>query len=187
MPIGHDRPDACCLIAPWYWHRAGGYAARLGTLRIPDPRSLPKSRSGLKWRAPKLRGMKRGPSTYGFGGAVSYACGNQTGISNPKSSLEVNGHPDFFKLGKVVRRAVPWASARYPTTEWGTNESATVQRRHPTGLLPWLWHAVGYAAVEHLLEPGPMAEIREMTHREYKRALHGLVGSGNGFRNNPIL
>lgn len=43
--------------------------------------------------------------------------------------------------------------------------------------------------LHHVLqkESGPMAEVREVTHREYKRTLHGLVGNGNSFRNNPIL
>ncbi|MBQ9042755.1 MAG: HNH/ENDO VII family nuclease [Eggerthellaceae bacterium] len=43
--------------------------------------------------------------------------------------------------------------------------------------------------LHHVLqkESGPMAEVREVTHREYKRTLHGLVSSGNSFRNNPDL
>ena len=43
--------------------------------------------------------------------------------------------------------------------------------------------------LHHVLqqESGPMAEVREITHREYKRTLHGLVGRGNSFRNNPDL
>lgn len=43
--------------------------------------------------------------------------------------------------------------------------------------------------LHHILqqESGPMAEVREVTHREYKRTLHGLVGRGNSFRNNPEL
>lgn len=43
--------------------------------------------------------------------------------------------------------------------------------------------------LHHVLqkESGPMVEVREMTHREYKRILHGLVGNGNSFRNNPDL
>lgn len=43
--------------------------------------------------------------------------------------------------------------------------------------------------LHHVLqqESGPMAEVREVTHREYKRTLHGLVGRGNSFRNNPEL
>ena len=43
--------------------------------------------------------------------------------------------------------------------------------------------------LHHVLqqESGPMAEVREVTHREYKRTLHGLVGRDNSFRNNPEL
>lgn len=43
--------------------------------------------------------------------------------------------------------------------------------------------------LHHILqqEIGPVVEIREITHQEYKRALHGLVGKGNSFRNNPRL
>lgn len=43
--------------------------------------------------------------------------------------------------------------------------------------------------LHHILqkESGPMAEVREVTHYEYKRTLHGLVGNGNSFRNNPKL
>lgn len=43
--------------------------------------------------------------------------------------------------------------------------------------------------LHHVLqkEVGPMAEVREVTHREYKRTLHGLVGSGASFRNDPVL
>lgn len=36
-------------------------------------------------------------------------------------------------------------------------------------------------------EGGPMAEVREVTHQKYKRALHGLIGRGNSFRNNNDL
>ena len=36
-------------------------------------------------------------------------------------------------------------------------------------------------------ENGPVVEIREVTHREYNRVLHGLVGDGRSFRNNPVL
>lgn len=36
-------------------------------------------------------------------------------------------------------------------------------------------------------ESGPVVEIREVTHREYKKTLHGLVGNGGSFRNDPIL
>jgi hypothetical protein len=43
--------------------------------------------------------------------------------------------------------------------------------------------------LHHVLqkETGPMAEVREVTHREYKRTLHGLVGKGGSFRNDPVL
>ena len=36
-------------------------------------------------------------------------------------------------------------------------------------------------------ESGPVAEIRETTHSEYHRILHGLVGSGDSFRNDREL
>ncbi|SDC80503.1 A nuclease of the HNH/ENDO VII superfamily with conserved LHH [Melghirimyces thermohalophilus] len=36
-------------------------------------------------------------------------------------------------------------------------------------------------------EAGPMVEIVEMTHRQYKKQLHGLVGKGQSFRNDPVL
>ena len=36
-------------------------------------------------------------------------------------------------------------------------------------------------------ESGPVVEVREVTHREYKKTLHGLVGNGGSFRNDPIL
>ncbi len=36
-------------------------------------------------------------------------------------------------------------------------------------------------------ENGPVVEIRETTHQEYYRTLHGLVEPGGSFRNNPIL
>lgn len=43
--------------------------------------------------------------------------------------------------------------------------------------------------LHHVLqkESGPMAEVREITHREHKRTLHGLVSNGNSFRNNHDL
>lgn len=43
--------------------------------------------------------------------------------------------------------------------------------------------------LHHVLqkESGPMAEVREVTHTEYHRTLHGLVGSGGSFRNNKEL
>lgn len=43
--------------------------------------------------------------------------------------------------------------------------------------------------LHHVLqkESGPMAEVREITHTEYHRILHGLVGNGDSFRNNPEL
>lgn len=36
-------------------------------------------------------------------------------------------------------------------------------------------------------ENGPVVEIRETTHQEYYHTLHGLIGSGGSFRNDPIL
>lgn len=43
--------------------------------------------------------------------------------------------------------------------------------------------------LHHILqkEVGPMAEIHETTHQEYKRILHGLRSSGESFRNNKVL
>lgn len=43
--------------------------------------------------------------------------------------------------------------------------------------------------LHHILqkESGPMVEIREVTHQEYKRTLHGLVENGGSFRNNKEL
>ena len=42
--------------------------------------------------------------------------------------------------------------------------------------------------LHHILqkESGPMVEIREMTHQEYYRILHGLGSNGTSFRNDPI-
>ncbi|GAA0127531.1 hypothetical protein UT300019_34370 [Clostridium sp. CTA-19] len=36
-------------------------------------------------------------------------------------------------------------------------------------------------------ESGAMVEILEGTHQKYTNQLHGLVGEGESFRNNPIL
>lgn len=36
-------------------------------------------------------------------------------------------------------------------------------------------------------ENGPVVEVREMTHHEYYKPLHGLGGSGMSFRNDPVL
>ena len=36
-------------------------------------------------------------------------------------------------------------------------------------------------------ETGPVVEIREVTHVEYSKTLHGLVESGISFRNDPLL
>ena len=43
--------------------------------------------------------------------------------------------------------------------------------------------------LHHVLqkESGPMVEVREVTHREYYRILHGLGGHGMSFRNDPLL
>ena len=43
--------------------------------------------------------------------------------------------------------------------------------------------------LHHVLqkESGPMAEVREVTHTEYHRTLHGRVGPGGSFRNNKEL
>jgi len=43
--------------------------------------------------------------------------------------------------------------------------------------------------LHHLIqkESGPMVEIRETTHQEYYRILHGLAGNGASFRNDPLL
>ena len=43
--------------------------------------------------------------------------------------------------------------------------------------------------LHHILqkEIGPMVEVREMTHQEYKRILHGLVENGDSFRNDETL
>ncbi|WP_246064896.1 HNH/ENDO VII family nuclease [Melghirimyces algeriensis] len=36
-------------------------------------------------------------------------------------------------------------------------------------------------------ETGPMVEIMELTHDQYHRQLHGLVGNGRSFSNDPVL
>ena len=36
-------------------------------------------------------------------------------------------------------------------------------------------------------EVGPLAEVREVTHHEYYRILHGLKGKNMSFRNDPVL
>ena len=43
--------------------------------------------------------------------------------------------------------------------------------------------------LHHILqqESGPMVEVREITHFEYKRILHGLIDKGNSFRNDREL
>jgi hypothetical protein len=43
--------------------------------------------------------------------------------------------------------------------------------------------------LHHILqkEVGPMVEIHETTHQEYKQILHGLKGSGDSFRNDKSL
>ena len=43
--------------------------------------------------------------------------------------------------------------------------------------------------LHHLLqqEPGPMVEIPASLHDKYYKTLHGLVGDGESFRNNPNL
>jgi hypothetical protein len=43
--------------------------------------------------------------------------------------------------------------------------------------------------LHHVLqkESGPMVEIRETTHEEYNRTLHGLGVAGASFRNDPVL
>jgi len=43
--------------------------------------------------------------------------------------------------------------------------------------------------LHHILqkEVGPMAEIHETTHNEYKKVLHGLRGKGESFRNDEVL
>ena len=43
--------------------------------------------------------------------------------------------------------------------------------------------------LHHILqkEVGPMVEIHEVTHKEYKKILHGLKGSGDSFRNDKDL
>ena len=43
--------------------------------------------------------------------------------------------------------------------------------------------------LHHVLqqEIGPMAELREITHQIYFSQLHGLIGNGASFRNNPLL
>lgn len=43
--------------------------------------------------------------------------------------------------------------------------------------------------LHHILqmESGPMVEIHETTHMEYKNILHGLRGNGESFRNDKVL
>ena len=43
--------------------------------------------------------------------------------------------------------------------------------------------------LHHILqkESGPVVEIREITHQEYKRILHGLIENGDSFRNDAVL
>lgn len=43
--------------------------------------------------------------------------------------------------------------------------------------------------LHHVLqkEVGPMVEIHEVTHKEYKKTLHGLKGNGDSFRNDKDL
>lgn len=51
------------------------------------------------------------------------------------------------------------------------------------------WNDGTKIELHHLLqeEPGPMVEIPASMHDEYYKTLHGLVGDGESFRNNPIL
>ena len=43
--------------------------------------------------------------------------------------------------------------------------------------------------LHHILqkESGPMVEVRETTHQEYKRIIHGLIENGDSFRKNNEL
>lgn len=43
--------------------------------------------------------------------------------------------------------------------------------------------------LHHILqkEVGPLVEVREMTHQEYTKILHGLVANGDSFRNDAVL
>jgi len=43
--------------------------------------------------------------------------------------------------------------------------------------------------LHHLIqmESGTMVELLESTHEQYHKILHGLVGRGKSFRNNPLL
>ncbi len=51
------------------------------------------------------------------------------------------------------------------------------------------WYDGTKIELHHLLqeEPGTMVEIPASMHDEYYKILHGLVGDGESFRNNPIL
>ena len=76
-----------------------------GFAQVRPPLSLPNSASGLKIRAPILRGPKNGPPTCAYRGAISPSRQKLPKKPNPRASLKVDGPLRCSNLSSLSRVA----------------------------------------------------------------------------------
>ena len=113
------------------------------------------------------------------------------GVSNPKSKLynpvDFNGTVKVNGEVRDVSRRV-YQRGDIDINYFDENTGLTNLERMKKGKPP-IGSDGNPIQLHHLTqqEAGSMVEILEVTHQEYYSQLHGLVGKGESFRNNPIL
>lgn len=113
------------------------------------------------------------------------------GVSNPKSKLynpvDFNGTVKVNGEVRDVSRRV-YQRGDIDINYFDENTGLTNLERMKKGKPP-IGSDGNPIQLHHITqqEAGSMVEILEVTHQEYYSQLHGLVGKGESFRNNPIL
>ena len=115
--------------------------------------------------------------------------GNTYGASNSKiftpvkfkGEVKVNGEPKDVSRKVYQRNDIDFSY--YDESTGMTNLERMEHGKPPIG------NDGSPVQLHHILqrESGSMVEIREMTHQEYYKTLHGLGVSGASFRNDPLL
>ena len=101
--------------------------------------------------------------------------------TNYEGTTKVGGQEKDISRTVYQRNDIDWNRVD-PTT------GLTNKQLAQAGLAPYANDGTKME-LHHLLqqEPGPMVEIPGSLHDKYYKALHGLVGDGESFRNNPDL
>lgn len=98
-----------------------------------------------------------------------------------EGTVKVNG-----EVRDVSRRVYQRHDINFEYTD--TTTGLTNLERMKSGKPP-IGHDGNPIQLHHVIqrEIGPMVEIRETTHQEYYRILHGLVGNKASFRNDQLM